>query len=89
MPIKTHIPAAELGARAELLLAKTILPSLSLADRTKLVLIDVDSGAYEIGLYDLDLEERLLAKYPDASMVLLRADGGPTGQIGWPLVAAS
>lgn len=89
MATKTQIPAAELGARAEELLSQRIRPLLTPGDRKKVVLIDVDSGAYEVGLDDLELEERLLSKYPEASMVLLRADGGPTGQIGWPLVMAS
>lgn len=80
--VQTALSAAEMGARAEVIFRERIQGRIPDADRRKYLLIDIDSGDYEVGPDDLLIEERLLQRHPAAVMVLLRADGGPAGRFG-------
>src|SRR5262245_51109873 len=62
----------EFARRAKQIYDRDVLPNLTPADDYKLVAIDVDSGGYEIDADDLAACNRLLDRYPDAQIFVLR-----------------
>jgi hypothetical protein len=51
---------------------REIRPRLRAEDEGKFVVIDIDTGAYEIDMDELAASDRLLASHPDAQMWLRR-----------------
>ena len=62
----------ERAAFAETLYREKIRPNLTEADIGKLVIIDINSGEYEIDEDDITADERLQARQPDAFGYIMR-----------------
>jgi hypothetical protein len=58
--------AAEVAERGESLYRERIAETMSEADRGKFVVIDIETGEYEVDDDDLTATERVLAKRPAA-----------------------
>ena len=62
----------ERAAFAETLYREKIRPNLTEADIGKFVIIDINSGEYEIDADDITADERLQARQPDAFGYIMR-----------------
>lgn len=62
----------EFAQRGDELYEREIRPHLTAEDERKFVVIDLDTGAYEIDTDELAASDRLLARYPTAQMWLRR-----------------
>jgi hypothetical protein len=66
----------EFARRGEEIFERAIRPQLAGGNAEDFVLIDIESGAYEIDADELAASDRLLARYPDAQ-VWMRRVGSP------------
>ena len=71
MSQRTYSPE-EIAARGEALYAETIRDTLNADDVGKFVVIDIETGDYEIDDDDLTATERVLARRPNALTYGLR-----------------
>ena len=62
----------EFAHRGDELYEREIRPHLTAEDEGKFVVIDIDTGAYEMDRDELAASDRLLARYPAAQMWLRR-----------------
>lgn len=62
----------EFARRGDQIFECDIAPHLGDEDPTKFIVIDIESGAYEIDEDELAASDRLLARKPDAQMSLRR-----------------
>lgn len=62
----------EFAQRGDELYEREIRPHLTAEDEGKFVVIDIDTGAYEIETDELVASDRLLARYPTAQVWLKR-----------------
>lgn len=62
----------EFAQRGDELYEREIHPYLTAKDEGKFVVIDIDTGAYEIETDELAASDRLLARHPAAQMWLRR-----------------
>ena len=62
----------EFARRGDQIFEHDIAPHVGEEDPTKFVVIDIESGAYEIDEDELAASDRLLARKPDAQMWLRR-----------------
>ena len=62
----------EFAQRGDELYEREIRPHLTAEDEGKFVVIDIDTGAYEIETDELAASDRLLARHPAAQMWLRR-----------------
>ncbi len=76
MPYPTYSPQ-EVEAKGEELYARTLLRLVEPGNRGKFVVMDVETGDYEIDADDLQATKRLLAKRPNAVLYGVRI-GYPT-----------
>ena len=51
---------------------RTVQPELQPEDDGKFVVIDIETGAYEIDIDEITASDRLLARYPEAQVWLRR-----------------
>lgn len=58
----------EFALRGDEIYARDIHPNLTDHDEGKFVLIDIDTGAYEIDADEIAASDRLLARHPDAQV---------------------
>src|SRR5438094_10610632 len=73
MTAKTRLSRQEIARRGEELYAHRIRPLVDTADNHgKIIVIDVETGEYEIAENGLDASHRLLARRPDAPLLGLR-----------------
>ena len=72
-----HYTAEEVAARGEALYEQQIRPHVEAAHKGKFVVVDIETGDYEIDEEDLAATKRALAKRPDAVLYGLRI-GSPT-----------
>jgi hypothetical protein len=72
-----HYTAEEVAARGEALYEQQIRAHVEVAHMGKFVVIDIETGDYEIDVDDLAATKRALAKRPDAVLYGLRI-GVPT-----------
>ena len=73
----THYTAEEVAARGEALYEQRIQPHVEATHQGKFVVVDIETGDYEIDADDLAATKRALAKRPDAVLYGLRI-GYPT-----------
>jgi len=66
----------EFARRGEEIFERAIRPQLAAGNEEDFVLIDIETGAYEIDADERSASERLLARYPDAQ-VWMRRVGSP------------
>ena len=62
----------EFAQRGDELYEREIRPHLTTEDEGKFVVIDIDTGAYEVETDELVASDRLLARYPAAQVWLKR-----------------
>jgi hypothetical protein len=72
-----HYTAEEVAARGEVLYAQGIRPHVEATHQGKFVVVDIETGEYEIDTDDLAATKRALAKRPEAVLYGLRI-GYPT-----------
>ena len=73
----TQYTAEEVAARGEALYEQRIRPHVEATHQGKFVVVDIETGDYEIDADDLAATKRALAKRPDAVLYGLRI-GYPT-----------
>jgi len=87
---QTNSTKDEVARRGDDLYEREVRPHLKAEDEGKFVVIDIESGAYEIDSDELTASDRLLASHPDAQVWLRRVGSdyvrrfGPRGR---PLAA--
>lgn len=74
---ETRYTPEEVETRGEAIYETQIRPKVEADHRGEFVVIDIDSGTYEIDEDDLRATKRLLAKCPDAVIYGVRV-GSPT-----------
>jgi hypothetical protein len=62
----------EIGQRGQALYDQTIRAQVEAENRGKFLILDVNTGDYEIDAEDLNASERLLARRPDAVLFGVR-----------------
>jgi hypothetical protein len=62
----------EFARRGDLLYERDILPALGQSHEGKFVVIDIETGAYEVDADELAASDRLLARVPNAQVWLTR-----------------
>ncbi len=67
-----HHPAEEVAARGEAIYEQQIRGKIEAEHKGKFVVIDIETGAYEIDADDLAATKRALAKRPGAVLYGLR-----------------
>ena len=72
-----YYTAEEVAARGEALYAQWIRPHVEATHRGKFVVVDIETGAYEMDADDLAATKRALAKRPEAILYGIRI-GSPT-----------
>ena len=83
---KPHYSKEEFARRGEKIFERDIQPHLTPSQKGQFVVIDIDTGAYEIDPDELAASDRLLARIPTAQVWLRRAGSryarrfGPRGR---------
>jgi hypothetical protein len=72
----------EFARRGELIYERTILPKVTPDLDGQFVLIDIESGEYEIGENEMETAERLHRRIPDAQVWFRRIGTRPTRKFG-------
>jgi hypothetical protein len=72
-----HYTAEEVAARGEALYEQRIRPQVEATHQGQFVVVDIETGDYEIDADDLAATKRALAKRPDAVLYGVRI-GSPT-----------
>ena len=62
----------EFARRGDEIYLRDILPNIKKGDEGKFVVIDIETGAYEIDADELTASNRLLARHPNAQIWLAR-----------------
>lgn len=62
----------EFARRGDEIYQRSILPCVEADDEGKFVVIDIETGAYEIDADELAASDRLLARHPDGQIWLTR-----------------
>jgi hypothetical protein len=70
--LKPRYSKEEFAQRGDQIYATTIQPYLAEQDQGKFVVIDIESGAFEIDEDELAASDRLLARCPHAQVWLIR-----------------
>lgn len=76
MPKATH-DAEEIARRAEEIYERDIRPKVESEHRGKFIVIDIESGDYEIDGKAIEATHRVMARHPDGERFLIR--------IGYPV----
>lgn len=79
MPDKPHerrYPKAEIARRGSELYERNVYPTTQLSDIGKIVLIDIESGEWEIDTDEIAAAKRLETRYPDTQIWMVRV-GSP------------
>lgn len=72
----------EFARRGEAIYKREVLPRLSREDDDKFVLIDIESGEYELDRDEIAASDRLLARRPDAQIWFRRVGARPVRRFG-------
>jgi hypothetical protein len=78
----------EIVRRGKELYDREIRPKVEAGNKGKILVIDIETGAYEIDSDQLAAAERALAKHPDAALFAMRIGYPTMGRIGAQLSAA-
>lgn len=65
-------PKEEFARRGEEIFEREIRPKVETEDPSKFILIDIESGDYELDLDEVAASDRLLARRPDAQVWMRR-----------------
>ena len=77
----------EIVRRGRELYEREIRPKVETGNKGKILVIDIETGAYEIDSDQLAAAERALAKHPDAALFAMRIGYPTMGRIGAQLSA--
>jgi hypothetical protein len=80
---QTDISREEVAQRGDELYDRVVQPALTEADTGKFVLIDVNSGDFEVDKDEIAASDRLLARRPEARVWLRRAGSRYARRFGW------
>ncbi len=72
----------EFARRGDEIYERDIRPLVEQGNKGKFVAIDIETGAYEMDENDYIATERLLARYPDAQVWLMRVGSRYVDRIG-------
>jgi hypothetical protein len=72
----------EFARRGQAIYERDIRSHIKVGDEGKFVAVDIETGAYEMDRDDYTATERLLARYPNAQIWLLRVGHGAAYRIG-------
>jgi len=72
MTISPRYSKEEFARRGDEIYERDIRPHLTANDAGKFVVIDIETGAYEIDPDELAASDRLLARHPEAQAWLIR-----------------
>ena len=73
MPLRQpHYSKEEHARRGQELYQQQIRPQVETGNRGKIVAIDIDNGAFEVGEDTLSTSERLLERFPEAQIWCVR-----------------
>lgn len=73
----------EFARRGEEIYEREILPSVRTEDKGKFVVIDIETGDFEIDTDELTASDRLFARNPDAQLWLRRVGFSYTRRFGF------
>ena len=82
MPQQSQLLAEEVAQRGEAIYEHDVQPHLKVEDEGKFVVIDVNTGTYEIDTNDIVALNRLLARQPHALLWLRRVGSRPAYRFG-------
>ena len=77
-----HYTAEEVAARGEALYAQRIRPHVETTHQGQFVVVDIETGDYEIDADDLAATKRALAKRPDAVLYGVRIGSSTAYRLG-------
>ncbi len=77
-----HLTPQEIAARGQALYDTTIRPQVETGNKGRFVILDIDSGEYEIDDEDLFASDRLLARKPDAILYGVRVGYAAAYRLG-------
>ena len=72
----------EHARRGTELYEQQIQPQIAAGNEGRIVAIDIDSGAFDMGENTLQASERLLARHPNAQIWCVRIGRGPVHRFG-------
>jgi hypothetical protein len=78
----------EIARLGETLYEQQIRAKVEAGNRGKYIVIDIETGDYEVGEDSLVLAERLQARHPEAALYALRIGYAATARIGARLTTA-
>jgi hypothetical protein len=78
----TNVAPSQVGERGRALYTAQIKDKIAAEDRAKFIVIDIESGDYEIDADEDAATDRIEARHPQGVFYLMRADGGPSCFIG-------
>jgi hypothetical protein len=73
----------EFARRGDEIYDRVVLPHVKAEDKGKFVVIDIETGTYEIDDDELAASDRLLARNPSAQIWLRRIGFGYARRFGW------
>ena len=73
----------EFARRGDEIYDRVVLPRVKAEDKGKFVVIDIETGTYEIDDDELAASDRLLARNPSAQIWLRRIGFGYARRFGW------
>src|SRR5437870_4484470 len=71
-PLQPRYSMEEFARRGDEIYDRDIQPHVTAADEGKYVLIDIETGDYEIDADEIAASDRLLARHPDAQVWMTR-----------------
>lgn len=81
-------PSEEIAERGHALYEREIQGSLTASDHGKFLVLDVETGDYELDTDDLAAVERARAKHPDGAFYILRVGHSAAYRLGLKTLAA-
>jgi hypothetical protein len=87
--LQPRYPMEEFARRGDEIYDREIHPNLTAQDEGKFVLIDIETGAYEIDADEIAASDRLFARHPDAQVWMTLAGSRYARRFGPRHVALS
>jgi hypothetical protein len=78
----TRLSPQEIGVRAQTIYRDWIQNRIAPSDRSKVLVIDIDTRDFEIDADEEKASERIEARRPNGQFYVMRADGGPVAFLG-------
>jgi hypothetical protein len=82
-PVQPRYSMEEFARRGDLIYERDIEPHVRPEDRGKYVMIDIETGAYEIDASEMEATKRLRARVPDAQIWFRRVGSRYARRLGF------